>query len=444
MPKKRIIVFLLFICSSIILAQGFYQNRWNLVPTAEYTQWRGGWESLVVGRLVKSNQDGIFSAGALLGIGDITVQLDFGKKNIIHQYEIYKSGGEFKTFLEYKSFPGFQGIIFSVFDKITKFHPNTNIKIFRVSVALTSAMVLALFAIGLYFEFGWGAYILAILFIVFSKWFILPGGNLYWNLWSFYLAPVLITFLLERNARTRDYPVSKVHWILFTTTVIKILFSGFEFITTQLIMTTVPFVYFAKRDNWGSRVFLRRVIWVCLILFIAVIVGLCVLMFQISAVEGGASGAIAYILKTLNHRMAGSPENFTGIYAESMKANTLIVIWNYFNIPAMSIGFSNVKWTVTFLHLFTLFFVCTGIFIFSYEKHLSFDSMQKGKALAIAVWYSILAPLSWLVLFKPHSYIHTFLNPIIWQMPFTILGLTLLGFVLSTFINQSRMKYKVY
>ena len=444
MQKKRIIVFLLFICSSILLAQGFYQNRWNLVPTAEYTQWRGGWESLVVARLAKSNQDGIFSAGGFLGIGDITVQLDFGKKNIVHQYEVYESGGKFKTFLEYKSFPGFQGIIFSVFDKITKFHPNTNIKIFRVSVALASAMVLALFAIGLYFEFGWVASILVILFIVFSKWFILSGGNLYWNLWSFYLAPVLIIFLLEHNARTRDYPVSKVHWILFITTVIKILFSGFEFITTQLIMTTVPFVYFAIRDNWGSRVFLKRIIWVCLILLIAVIVGLCVLMFQIGAVEGGASGAIDYILKTLDHRMAGSPENFTGIYAESMKANTLIVIWNYFNFPAIRISFSNVDWTVTFLHLVTLFFVSTGILIFSFEKNLSLDSVQKGKALVIAVWYSILAPLSWLTLFKPHSYIHTFLNPIIWQMPFTILGLALLGFVLSTFIKQIRTKYKVY
>jgi hypothetical protein len=36
------------------------------------------------------------------------------------------------------------------------------------------------------------------------------------------------------------------------------------------------------------------------------------------------------------------------------------------------------------------------------------------------------------VLFKAHSYVHTQLNFILWQMPFTLFGFALGGFVLSS------------
>jgi hypothetical protein len=57
-----------------------------------------------------------------------------------------------------------------------------------------------------------------------------------------------------------------------------------------------------------------------------------------------------------------------------------------------------------------------------------FKSVQ---ALLVATWYSISAPLSWLIIFKPTSIIHDAIFPIIWQMPFTLLGFALCGSVLS-------------
>jgi len=61
-------------------------------------------------------------------------------------------------------------------------------------------------------------------------------------------------------------------------------------------------------------------------------------------------------------------------------------------------------------------------------------SINKLTALSLALWFSLLAPLSWMVIFKGHSYIHTHMNFITWHMPFTILGFGLMGAFLSLLV----------
>ncbi len=45
---------------------------------------------------------------------------------------------------------------------------------------------------------------------------------------------------------------------------------------------------------------------------------------------------------------------------------------------------------------------------------------------------SVLAPLSWFVIFKAHSYLHAHLNFIVWQLPFAILGFAMCGAILQS------------
>jgi hypothetical protein len=49
------------------------------------------------------------------------------------------------------------------------------------------------------------------------------------------------------------------------------------------------------------------------------------------------------------------------------------------------------------------------------------------------MWFSLLAPLSWFVIFKAHSYIHTHMNFIVWQMPFTFFGFAACGLLVERF-----------
>jgi hypothetical protein len=62
-------------------------------------------------------------------------------------------------------------------------------------------------------------------------------------------------------------------------------------------------------------------------------------------------------------------------------------------------------------------------------------------------WFSLLAPLSWFVIFKGHSFIHTHMNAITWHMPFMFLGFALVGYVATLSIQILKVKisdrYKV-
>jgi len=52
-------------------------------------------------------------------------------------------------------------------------------------------------------------------------------------------------------------------------------------------------------------------------------------------------------------------------------------------------------------------------------------------ALLGATWFSVVAPLSCLFLFRAHSYRHEHMNFILWQMPFTLFGFAICGLLVA-------------
>lgn len=50
------------------------------------------------------------------------------------------------------------------------------------------------------------------------------------------------------------------------------------------------------------------------------------------------------------------------------------------------------------------------------------------------VWFSILSPLSWFVLAKVHSYVHTHINHVLWSMPFILLSMAFSGYIIKNLL----------
>lgn len=426
---------LFFFGCFFILLPGFYNNRWNVVVyNPDYQGWQVIFDRAVVARLVKSRQDGLRSAGGLLGLGDVK-KWKFDTETTTHQFEIYEDGKNFNTYLAYKSFPGLQGLVFSIFDRITNISPRVNLIIFRGTVVALSATVIAIFSVWLAAEFGWLAAIFTVTFIMFSEWMTLPAGSIYWNLWAFYLPFVTVIFLLIEAVKKNQYQENKIHFAVFSTALIKILFNGFEAITSAFIMITVPLVYFALRDKWKWNTFAFRFIKLGIVLSAAVIIGLLILSFQIAAHDNSISASYTYILDTLNRRAIGNPKDYPD-YADGMQVNVLAVIWTYLNIPAMAVNLFQRSWQVTYLHLNTLFAIPSVLFFLKKKFGMSAITFNKGRALIVSTWYSITAPLSWLIIFKPTSYTHDAIFPIVWQMPFTLLGFAVIGYVLQNLVRS--------
>jgi hypothetical protein len=436
MKKGVLILLLLFIGSTIFLMPGFYRNRWDIVEPVYYDHWQTIFDRSVVARLVMTRQDGFLSAGGLLGLGDVE-EWNFLSTTHKHQYDVYNNGGKFDTYLVYTSTPGFQGVLYGIPDRLLNLPENVKLKLFRGGTALVSAMVLALVSIWLGVEFGWLAGLLTLIFIGVSEALIRPAGSIYWNLWVFYLPLIANTFLLITDAKNREYPSARLLWINYFLGLLKVLMNGFEGITTFMVMATVPFLYFAILNKWDWKLLFVRVFKLGIVLSAAVVTGLVILSIQIASAKGDFSESTHYIWDAFNRRAIGDPDQYGGLLAESMRASVFDVIWRYLEIEAVTIPLFQSIWNIKFLHLVILFAIFTLIFILRYGRGDTSPPVRKGMALTTATWYSILAPFSWFFVFTPDAYLHTSIYPMLWHMPFTLLGISLCGFVL---INAFRRK----
>ena len=436
MEKRTITYLLLFIGGTLSLFLSFYHDQWNVVEPEYYRLWERTYERVVIARLAKSQQDGIFSNAGLLGLAEAEESWNFDPDR---QYEIYLKGEQVNGYRAYRSHPGFQGFVFSLIDRNTNFSPLLNIEIYRAIVSLNSAVVISLLATGMAMEFGWLPGILILAFSSISEWMILPGGNTYWNLWSFYLPFLAGIFFLEEEAKKNTHTASKMYFAIFAAILIKILFSGFEMITTTLIMATVPFVYYAILNKWG-RVFWERMTHLGIVLSLATVSGLLVLSIQIAINDGNFTSSIDYISKTLERRAFGDPDDYKGPKAESLQTNDLSVIVTYLNINAFNSQDPSRIWQRPYWEIIVFFAVCTILFIARHRTLMLAGKIRKGIALIVATWYSLAAPLSWYVIFTATSYDHPFLFPMAWQMPFVLLGFALCGYVFQDLFKTKNIR----
>jgi len=448
--KTSLLKILYIVIVTILFTLGFYRNQWQAVDMSEVQYRRDVSEIFVLGRLVKSHQDGIFSAGGLLGIGDVS-ESSLESRVIKNQYNKYSSGIGFSQYWVYKSHPGFQGIVFSAFDSLTNFTPLINLSIFRMGVSLLLSITLAMFCLWVGMEIGWFASVLVVLFILASKWFSIFGGNIYWSLWSFYLPLTTFSFLIKRSEADHSAPPKRLILVAFMLSLVKILFSGFEFITSSLLIITVPFVYYAVLNNWGWKEFARQMTSLGISLISSTMVGLVILGIQIKSVLGSYAEALKYIIFAWSKRtygyenLMGSPSGITESFVEKI----LDVIGNYLNGHAFSlsthlrINSSLIRDLADgrYLFLILLFMCATITFFIRHSPSRKTETYQTGIALVVATWFSILGPISWFVVFRDHAALHTRLDFIVWQMPFTLYGFALIGFVASN-LKNSRQRGK--
>ena len=418
---------LVAILGTLFLLPNFYRNKWGVVEAVRYEDWQTRYDRLVIARLVKTRQDGFLSASGLLGLGDVK-EWNYLHRTNRRQFNAYINGENFKTYVAYKSNPGFQGVLYGTFDQILFFNQSTKLKLFRGFTALVSALVFGIIVSVSSREFGWLSGMLILLFAAFSEWTILPAGNIFYNYWSFYLPPLLTTYLLAEADNKNKFESIKIYPVIFITVLMKIVLSGFDFVTTVLVMTTVPFIFFSIYNKWSWKLLLDRLIKTGLVLLAATLTGLLILSLQIAFHSESFESAGSHIFERLAIYTVENPALF-GETDTSAETGTLAVTVSYFAIQAVAIHFLKINVQILYWHLVLVFLIFSVIFFLKYRLT---DQVfpNKGIALIAATWYSIFAPLSWFVIFKKHSFIHTHVNPMVWQMPFTLLGLAVCGFVI--------------
>ncbi|MDE0482435.1 MAG: hypothetical protein OXI67_07670 [Candidatus Poribacteria bacterium] len=440
----------IWVVSTLLLFFGFYTNLWHVADQNWFDTHQKDTESHIMGRMVKSRQDGFFSAGGLNGWGTakITDTEWIPPTERTPQYTAYLHNLTFEKFSTYNSQPGGQGMIFSLLDRLIPFSPQVKLQIFYVLTALLSAITLTFIIDWFYEEFGGWAAALVIGSAVLSQWLTVFGKNLWWSLWAFYLPMIVVLYFLKRHR----VPENRQHlWfgiLIFISMSIKCFINGYEYITTTLIMMITPCIYYAFLDKWSRQQCLKWTLAAGIGTGVAVLLSMLMLCFQIGAVKDGFMDGIEHVIWSFGKRTYASPEDYPPIYAASLEAGTIGVVITYMN--GIFFNFNNyISLENTFVqnHLFKIryyylivLFIAVSALLFWRSKKMVAERQRQHIALICTTWFSILAPLSWFIIFKAHSYIHTHMSFLLWQMPFTLFGFAVLGSAVIAWTKKTESK----
>jgi hypothetical protein len=449
--KKKAALFYCF--STLLLFFGFFSNSWGVAEPEWFKDHQIVMQSFIIGRIVLSRQEGIFSRGGLTGIGspDVTPP-DIENANYRFQYQAYLENLPFRNFSVYESQIGGQGVLFSILDAVLPFPPETKFPLFLALTALLSAILLAFVAQWFYREFSFFVALLVLLSEITSQWLVVFGRNLWWSLWAFYLPMAMVMWFLSRRRKPGGNSVWKFGLVVFTGVFLKCLFNGYEYMTTTLIMMMIPYLYHCASQKAGWRRFLGESLVAVCVSLAAMLLSMAILCVQIASVEGSLQKGIEHIVFSLQRRTYADPQAFPADYASSLNADTVAMVATYLkgvyfdlnNYLPVPDGFvSRYLFPVRYVSLILLF-AAASILLFASQRGRSWVGTGKDLALILAAWASILAPLSWFIIFRAHSFIHTHMNFVVWQMPFTLFGFAVCGAAVRNLVHswKSRMIQK--
>jgi len=455
-PSPSEIAKLIFICTLSLLALflGFFMNFWRVADQEWFSTFQRDDQSHIIGRMLKSHQDGVFSDGGLNGIVSLdgtpvyNTKDDLTESAIANQYAAYNKGLPFAAYTTYDSQIGGQGMFFSILDSLLNLPPQSKLSLFQAFTSFLSAATLTAIVLWFYLEFGLTVAIFALSSAVFSQWLVVFGRNLWWSLWAFYLPLAVVLHYLRLNRVQMNTRLHAFGTIVFISVFIKCVFNGYEYITSTLVMMVVPLVYYGVLDRLHGRKFLAGMLTAALSSCLAVLLSLLILCFQVASVKGTFSDGVHHIVFALEKRTHANPNDFPSSYSASLEAGTANVVMTYLKgiyfdpyqficryLPAMRYTRWLHKWRYSYL--VALFTIISGAAYILRNKCGTEIEKRKQIALISATWFAMLAPLSWFIVFKAHSAMHTHMNYIVWQMPFTVFGCALCGVVVVRVLQKS-------
>jgi hypothetical protein len=435
---------LLFVVISVgVLTAGFYSNTWKAAPDRLFAKFEATSESLVIGRILKSRRDGLLSSGALPGWVDYP-RGDRYREATRHQFETYYSGNEFRTFHTYKSQPGGQTFLFSLLDSAIPLREKRKLEFFRFTTASVNGIILSLVILWFYRQFGPLVAGSVLFCVAYSMWLTLFGRNPWWILGVFYVPMLSMMLLLQDNSIKQKCSKRIIGLSVFVVMILKCFLNGYEFLTTTIIMMMCPFIYYCIKDNWGAKVLFQRLFVVMVASLAAILTILAIILGQIAASEGS-------ILKGLHHIYYRIIKR-TYYFDDTAEVNVghtvdlLEVLGEYAGSILLTfehaLGSSSPITRLFILdasNLTIALLVATLALISASPKRIV-GGKQRRKVIGLlaTAWFSLLAPLSWILIFKSHSAAHLHMNHVIWHMPSALFAFAVFGFLADQLLHGFR------
>ena len=429
----------IFLGAFIVFLLSFQNNFFNAATKSLFKGHERFSEALVLGRMIETQNNGYMSHGGFLGRHKIEGFINF-------QYEAFLNN-KFPDsgFRPYRQSFGLQGYFYASIDSVLRFVGlESGATRLYLNKLVTSSLFAALLVLFVYFikhNFGYLSAITFVFLVATSQWVVVHSNNLYWMFFLVILPFIIVTTFLQLNIQDKKTllirRINLLYISVFFAVLIKSL-SGYEYISTVLIATVTPLIFFAIRDTWDAKAFLVRFLSVGLSGVAGFFTAILMHLKPLTNVQGSLTKGFEHLWGTIAKRTHGDPNMVAEVYRTSLESNIINVILKYFNGRAFNldslIGFGGY---ITFWELIITFFIMSTVITF---LTFSLNGYKKYKKLNLAaaatLWFSFLAPLSWYILAKGHSYLHQHINHVLWYVPFLLIGFAYFGFVISLIIPK--------
>lgn len=416
-----------FLFVVLILQLSFNYNFFNSASDRFFENHQKDSETLVIGKIIDSKNNGIFN-NQVLGRYSGKIQ---------ENYDLYLNDNiPTNKISQYQSSFGFQGYLYSSIDKIISIFDLTSkskLEIMYFITSLAMSLTFAIFILLARNEFGLFSAIVLFLGVIYSQWLVVFAKNLYWMSFLLFIPFVYCWFSLKKEENNNLQELSKSFYlIVFLIIYIKSL-AGFEYLSTIFISISIPFLYFYFKNSWSFNKLFKRLVFVYISAFIAFIASIFTFLIQKYFIFGSFDKAIDTLKMIVLKRTYGNPDEVHEVYRKSLESNVGEVILKYWNGKAFDLQAIFGKFTfITFGEIISVFIIFIVIFVILNSTNKLKNIFEKEqKALLFSGIIASLAPLSWYVLAKGHSYIHTTMNHILWYSPFLLLVFVFIGLTLG-------------
>ncbi len=378
----------IYVMAIIVMSLNFYCDIFhsNKEERKEFQNFQNDSEDLVIGGIIKDKYKTNTSKWTLQSVDNVK-KSDNSKYN-----DILINGDTNISTTDYKSQFGLQGKIFSfLYNKL-----GIQIKVLHLICSILLAIVLL--NICRLLKEKYGNLFALIFYVVFllSPWIARFADNLYWVEFTWFL-PLMFCLLLYKS-KSKKYIL-----LIFLSVLIKCL-CGYEYITT-ILLTSITFLIadFILNKQERKQNF-KMLLMVGIVSLLGFIVALC--MHAYIREDGNILKGIKTIYRedVMRRTISNDSSQFDNKkIKKSINASYFEVIKKYFNFKTdIIIGIDG--------NLFNL--MCISAAIISLYKIIKNKKDAKQDFILYLIF--LLGPLSWFILGKAHSYIHTHINFVLW------------------------------
>lgn len=307
----------------------------------------------------------------------------------------------------YASQIGLQGYVFAFLSHLLGFLPvRRTLFLFRLLCSAAMAIVVMLISWLVGKKYNRNLSIAFFITFFCSPWIDGFAPNLYWVSFTWFL-PMLIGLIVSL-----DYNRYDKWWIYLLTFLAVCLKSacGYEYLSTVLMaMIAFPicdFLLTIRKDPQKGL----HILWVIIKLGVTAVLGfLCVLLIHAyMRGEGNLFKGIESIWKidVLRRTLGGNPDDFDPILVTSIEASVWDVIYKYLCFNPNVVGADIIDGIRA---------VCFIPMLVYASMSFVFHAVKKENAWEMILFVLlILTTLSWFILGKSHSFVHTHMNYVLW------------------------------